>query len=158
MKKTKNKRWRLFADFQIQGRLCLRLAVYWLICQCAMLATLVGFASLTDSPFNGAAFTPALVVSTCVLPILMFDLVAFSNRFAGPLLNLNRKMKQLAETNSSDSVGLRDGDFYQDMASHFNTIREKVITQSVEKPVASDSGTGTPVVEITLPQATQSHV
>lgn len=123
-----------------------------------MIGTILGFAFITDSSGTGEAIVPAFIVSTLVLPIMMFDMVVFSNRFAGPMLNLRRKMKQLAETNLSEKIEFRDGDFYRELRDSFNEIREKIISSSAEQSDNAKSGTRLPPLEIKCPPGTQSHV
>ena len=45
----KERRRRVFADLKIQGGLCLRVAIYWVVCQLAVIGTIAAFAAL-ESP------------------------------------------------------------------------------------------------------------
>ncbi len=158
MKEKRNKRWRLIADLQIQGRLSLRLGIYWIACQMVMVATIFGFAFLTNSSGAGAAIFPALVASTLFLPIMLLDLIVFSNRFAGPMLTLRRALKQLAQSNSSEEIKFRDGDFYQDMENDFNIVRRKIVAKSDERSDAPMLSSLLPSLEINSPLGTEQNV
>jgi signal transduction histidine kinase len=125
----RNKRWRLCADFKLQGSLCMRVAAYWMICQLSIFGTLLVFVFLhqgsTGPETVWQMLTPALIVSTIVLPLMMLDLLVFSNRFAGPLWNFRRKLENFVETNQFDEVRFRRGDFFQDLSENFNKLCEK---------------------------------
>ena len=121
-----HKRWRLFADPKIQGGLCLRMVVYWVICQISVIGTICGFDWLAGPSAEGeVALMPAFVISGLILAFVMLDLVVFSNRFAGPMLNLRRKMKMLADNDPVEEISLRPGDFYVDLAENFNRVRAR---------------------------------
>lgn len=128
----RNKRWRLLADVRVQGAFCVRIVIYWLACQFAMVATMLGIANL-EAPGPGASssvihlITPALSVSFLLLPLALLDALVFTNHLAGPLLNFRRALGQLATTESAEQIHFREGDFYPDLAENFNRVRAKIL-------------------------------
>lgn len=130
--KTKNRRWRLFADAKIQGIVCLRIVVYWLACQIAVFATIAALASLNGAAPDADAsvvrfFVPALFVSMCILPLALFDALAFTNRFTGPLLNFRQKFHKLAAAEDVDPLKFRQGDYFPDLEDNFNRLRNVIL-------------------------------
>ncbi len=131
MKKRKNKRWRLVVDVKIQLLLCARIVVYWMVCQITMIAAILGYAVLLDGSTSDSTgslwrlLIPALTVSSLMLPIMLFDMVAFSNRFVGPIFNFRRKFKQFVEQGSADEMTFRNKDFFPDLCDNFNKLRNQ---------------------------------
>jgi hypothetical protein len=134
------KRWRLIADPRIQGTLCLRVAVYWVLCQLTVFGTMFGFAFLEGSGSEGFQHLviPAMIASGVVLPAVIVDMISFSNRFAGPLRNFRRRFDDFATTGEFEEIRFRKGDFFPDLQENFNRIAsqqirvESATTQSVE--------------------------
>jgi hypothetical protein len=136
---SRNKRWRLFADFQIQGLLCARIVGYWIACQLAMIVTMYAILSMTEgsAPESRAIWRlvlPGWIVSSLLLPIMLFDMVAFSNRFAGPIFNFRRRFKQLVANEPTPAIRFRPNDFFLDLSDNFNTLRERLQPESAESP------------------------
>lgn len=128
MSKRKHKRWRLFADPQIQGQMCFRVVIYWLVCQVSIIGALVAFASLggKDKVSPDALWAvawPALLASFMILPFALLDAVGFSNRIAGPLLNFRRRFSQLVNGKPTEEMYFRPGDYYEDLCENFNQLR-----------------------------------
>ena len=132
MKTKRNRRWRLLADLQLQSQMLLRIAVYWIACQTIMTITIVGFYFLQEggnasaSVSIGSLLIPSLTVSVLFLPLVLFDFLAFSNRFAGPLFNFRQKFKQLAETGQVSELFFRKGDYLLDLQENFNLLRKQL--------------------------------
>jgi hypothetical protein len=72
-----------------------------------------------------AQFGPAAVASLLLLPLVVYDLLQVTNRFAGPIFRLRRSMRDLAQGIPVMPIRFRDGDFWQDFASDFNLVAEK---------------------------------
>ena len=129
----KRKRNRIVSDWKIQGNLCIRVAVYLVISQALMIVTMYAFANLesnsaaSETSSNMQSVTTFLIPGLCaavfILPIMLLDLIAFSNRFAGPLFNFRRKFAKLAETGESEEIFFRKGDYFDDLAEGFNQLR-----------------------------------
>ena len=127
--KNKNRRRRVFADLKIQGGLCLRITIYWVVCQLTMVVTIMGFASL-EAPSSGHVnryLVPALVVSSLVLPLVLLDLLIFSNRFAGPLFSFRRSLQRLSEGQAIDPIQFRSGDHLPDLSENLNRVSHRLM-------------------------------
>jgi methyl-accepting chemotaxis protein len=122
----------LFVDRQVQGALLFRIAVYWCFSVLAVcLITLcVQAISYPDRQFlEYFAFTdffvqyaPIVLASLVLVPLIMFDVVATSNRFVGPLLRMRRSMRALAGGQEVEPIYFREKDFWQDVAQEFNLV------------------------------------
>jgi hypothetical protein len=128
MNKVKSeKRWRLVADPKIQVWLCFRVVAYWVICQITILGTFLAFAFLENGSHGGSfdiwnLVVKSLVVSALVIPVIIYDMLSFSNRFVGPVHNFRNKMKQLVETGETSEIVFRKGDFYPDLRENMNEL------------------------------------
>ncbi len=131
MTQKNDRRRRVLADTKIQGLLCLRIAIYWVICQIIVVGTIFGFINLegiANVP-NGSFWrfvTPALFVSAMALPIALLDMLIFSNRFVGPIYNFRRRFNLLANSSGVDELHFRRGDFYPDLSKNFNKLRSRL--------------------------------
>jgi len=140
------KRRRYFVDRGVQGTLMLRAALYWGCCLLIVTLVLLTWQIVTGpsrifyTQFDNLWFRygPALVVSLCLLPLVLVDVVRLSNRFAGPAYRLRRAMRQLAHGEKVQPITFRQGDFWKEFADDFNRIAarlEKAQQQCEEKPV-----------------------
>jgi hypothetical protein len=124
-----------FVDPKAQRAFLARIAAYWFLCLVASGTSLVAWMLLTGGPrvlFQPLAefwpqFAPAVVVSSLMLPILMFDCVRLTNRFAGPMFRVRREMRNLANGIPTHSIHLRTGDFWMGFVAEFNAVRERVL-------------------------------
>jgi hypothetical protein len=124
----------LFVDPKVQGALVARVVLYWVVCLITITLMLLcwriitGPARMFYTHFNDMWFFygPALIASFLLLPLVMVDVIRFSNRFAGPLLRLRRCMRELARGEHVEPIEFRDDDFWQDIAQEFNGVIERV--------------------------------
>ena len=103
----------MIADPKLQGILCLRVAIYWFFCQVTIFGALFGLAFLEGSA-GGAIkrlIVPALITSVMVLPVALFDMVVFSNRFVGPVYNFRQKLSKFANGGVVEKLRFRPGDY-----------------------------------------------
>jgi signal transduction histidine kinase len=134
MSNKKALRKRFFVDPKVQGGLALRIALYWLVCLLTITLMLLCWRIITGPVrpfythlddlwfFNG----PAIVASLLLLPLVVVDIVRWSNRFAGPMLRLRRSMRALARGESVKPIEFRGNDFWQDFAGEFNALLKRV--------------------------------
>ena len=130
----KFKRKKLFIDRKVQGALAIRVAFYWLCCVLTIGMLLLAWRALTntdrlwyyDLDQIWYLYGPALVASLAMLPLIIYDMIELSNRFAGPMLRLRRAMRALARGEHVDPVRFRTGDFWHDFAEDFNTMVARV--------------------------------
>jgi hypothetical protein len=132
-----NSRKKHFTDRAVQGTLVFHLIGNWLV----FLFT-VGVFFLFVEMVNGGphdAFQAmlrrqalSLWVALLLLPIFIWDLVRLTHRFAGPMVRLRREMRNLAEGRAVAPIKFRQGDFWQDLATDFNRVIERVQASSRE--------------------------
>ncbi len=137
MSRTANKkspRQRFYVDPKVQGALAVRVVLYWLTCLVTVALMLLLWQIVTGPArlfythlgdlwfFHG----PALVASLILLPMVVIDMIRFSNRFAGPLFRLRRSMRALAAGEPVEPLQFRDSDFWQEFAQQFNAVAARV--------------------------------
>ncbi|MEX2170435.1 MAG: hypothetical protein WD851_14060 [Pirellulales bacterium] len=128
------KRKRLFVDSPVQGRLLCRVVLYWCLAVAIMgtLAAVQVAIETRHAPFSLVvnrtllAFGPSLIAAVVMLPLILFDVLRFSNKFAGPMHRLRREMKRLAGGESCAPINFREGDFWYDLAEQFNRLAERL--------------------------------
>lgn len=150
------KRKTLLIDARVQVPLLWRVTLYWLLGVTAM-GVMVGVQVMLSSDSASAdvlvsrtllAFGPALVASMFVLPMMLFDCVRFSNRWAGPMYRLRGKFKQLADTGACERIEFRKDDFWYELGEQFNRVAERL--QEREREVHDESGPARDVAAATL--------
>ena len=152
----RDKRFRLFADAKLQSSLCLRVACYWLICQATLSVTLLALLSFetasaansTGSPWR--LIIPGLLASLVVLPLVLLDLLLFSNKFAGPMVRFRRYLRELNQGQEHGPIHFRRGDYYLDLCEQFNRFREKQ-TKPQPEPAPWPEHQGTPQFQEPVP-------
>ena len=139
MSKKKHLRKRLFVDPKVQGALIARVVLYWVLCLIGMTLMLLCWQIATGprQPFLlhladlWSHYGPALIASFVLLPLVIVDIIRFSNRIVGPLFRLRRSMRELARGQYVEQLEFRNDDFWQEVANEFNTI-------SAHLPVAAE--------------------
>ena len=127
-KSPEHRRYRVFADTQIQGGICLRIAVYWVCCQFVVVGTQYAFATLVgpeEVRIVTQFFRPALFAGICVLPFALLDMLIFSNKFAGPIRNLRRNLRELSDGDQV-SIEFRKGDYLCDLKDYINRLGRRL--------------------------------
>lgn len=127
---------RLFVDKQVQGALLKRIVVYWCFSVLAVCLFVLCVRAITtpDGSFLdyfafGEFFTRYGVVvlaSLALVPLIMLDALAISNRFAGPLYRMRHSMRALAAGEHVEPVKFRDKDYWQNVAEEFNAVAKYV--------------------------------
>jgi signal transduction histidine kinase len=84
---------------------------------------------------------PAVVVSLLVLPIAMFDMLVYSNKFAGPLLRFRRNFGELARGEEVRQIHFRPGDLLNDLSENYNTL--VALKDAAEQPSDGDNSAET---------------
>ncbi len=132
MSKEKNgfTRKRLLVDPAVQGALVARVTVYWFVCLITIFFLLLcwniiaGPARPPWRQLDGMWFHygPVFVASLFVLPIVLIDILRFTNRFAGPIYRVRRIMREAASGKSVAKVRFRADDFWKDFAEELNGL------------------------------------
>lgn len=135
---VKHPRKRLFVDRKVQGALVMQVVRYWLLA----LLTVGGLMFLgwvcMGSGLNGVVtnsdslkeimplISIGVVASAMVMLVLVADLIRVSNRFAGPLVRLNKQIQESLETGELKPVSFRENDYWQELAENYNHLIEQV--------------------------------
>jgi len=135
-----------FVDREMQGAAMLRVTIYWLLC-CMTIATVVLIWRVVVEPpqlfgthiramWNH--YTPVICVLLLLLPLLLIDVVSWTNRVAGPMLRLRRSMTRLANGDAVERIEFRGNDFWHGFADDFNHLAARVEQlESRQQPVPS---------------------
>lgn len=120
----------LFVDPAVQGTLLRRVLLYWAAGVLFIVLPLL-FGRLYAEPDKfffeqwrpvWQQFGPVLTCLTLMMPLVLYDLLKISNRFAGPMFRLHREMRRLAAGERVQPLHFREGDFWHDHAEAFNQI------------------------------------
>ena len=134
---TYNKlRKRLFVNPAIQGRLLVRAAVYWFFYHGVLWMTLFLFryAEHRGAKLAGASprtfselyaefsheYMGLWVCAVAIVPIVLWDLLCFSHRIAGPLVRFRNTLESLTAGKTVSEVRLRDSDLLNELNDAFN--------------------------------------
>jgi len=145
VKPKKNIRRRLFVDVKLQGTVILHIVLCWLMCQLMILIFVYGCkaANNADHIVEDMRFfcRSTFFCTLGFLPFCVGDILRLSNRFAGPMLRFRRAVQDLGRGAHVEPIRFRDGDFWQDLATDFNVLVERVQGQGgkaeLEDPLAS---------------------
>jgi hypothetical protein len=130
------RRHRLFVDAKLQGALLTHVTLYWLYCLLSVgVIAIVWIVFAKRPPTSAKLFEevwmncgPALLGSILLLPLVLIDCLRLSNRFAGPMVRLQRTMKELADGQSPRHVKLREADFWTGFADDVNRLIDQYET------------------------------
>jgi|GEM_PF-913410 len=131
-----NRKQLLLVDLQVQGGLILRVIGYWAAMLITVTTFLITWRMLTGparpfwTHFDDLWFQyklPFLGV-TLILPLLIYDALRYSNRFAGPVMRFRRAMRELAHGIKPANLQLRGGDFWLELADEFNAVALRMET------------------------------
>ncbi len=98
------KRTKLFVDPKVQGLLILRVVIYWVACMATLELLRLTWLIATgpDQPTFAAYFLNhdwcavggRLLVASILLVPIIWDMLNFSNRFAGPVYRMRRILRE----------------------------------------------------------------
>lgn len=127
---TKNFRKSKYVNSMLQGNLMLRMVMYWAIYNFALIAAMVGENLMRVIPdvLNGSrkySFSDfmsefadrqgAMLMAISVLcPLLIWDMMRYSHRIAGPLYRFRKALTDHIEGQPLQTIKLRDGDMLID--------------------------------------------
>jgi len=144
------RRHQMIADKQLQGTLLAHAAIYWFYCLFSVTLIAVCWILFTKQPESSSElFTqlwlncgPALLGSVLLLPLVLLDCLRLSSRFAGPMVRMQRVMRELAAGKTPPAFTLRPGDYWTEFAENFNIVMERLRqhdsqTNSTRSPTAT---------------------
>lgn len=128
-------RQQLLIDPRVQGSLLRRAALYSAASGLYFLVILVFTESMSnpEEPFGVAIsrcideavyWAPGLML---LVPVITYDLLRVTNRFAGPVFRLRREMQRLVDGESEHPLSFRDGDYWVEIAGTFNQLRSELM-------------------------------
>jgi hypothetical protein len=128
------RRRQFIADRQLQGALLVHTAIYWFYCLFSVTLIAVCWIILTKQPESSTElFTqlwlncgPALLGSVLLLPLVLLDCLRLSSRFAGPMVRMQRMMRELAAGESPPAISLRPGDYWTEFAENMNIVMQRL--------------------------------
>ena len=146
-KSSSRLRSQLLIDPQVQWPILQRTAFYTAACAVYFMVVLFYAESSKinhESPWKSfcqcvdviACWAPGI---TMLVPIITYDILIFTNRFAGPMFRLRREMQRLIDDESDQPIKLRDNDHWMDMADLFNELRDEVIALRAARSPMSKS-------------------
>jgi len=139
LKKTRNT---YFSDRAVQGTVLLHIAMHWLMFLFTVGAFLLFIEAVSGEPSDAwqnmlRRHGPSIVVVLVLVPIYIRELCKLTNRFAGPMVRIRRAMHDLAEGRQVAPIHFRPGDFWQDLATDFNQVAQRVQGSKPATPTLS---------------------
>jgi hypothetical protein len=133
----------LFVDPIVQGALIVRVVLYWVLCLIGMALMLLCWRIIAGPPQMFYThlddmwfyYEPAVMISCMLLPLVIIDVLRFSNRFVGPFLRLRRAMRELARGQYVEPLEFRGNDFWRETAEEFNSLRARLMA-AADQPKA----------------------
>ncbi len=128
-------RQQLLIDEHVQGSLLRRTALYSGACAVYFIVILVFTESMSnpDEPLSAGIWrcldeaiywAPGLMLLS---PVIAYDMLKVTNRFAGPFFRLRREMTRLIAGESIEPLSFRDGDYWVEVADIFNELRDELM-------------------------------
>jgi sensor histidine kinase YesM len=145
---SKFKRSRLLVEPSVQISLVRHVVFYWL-CTVMTLELLNLSRQIAIGPerasfwaylFNEDLLQALIrlgIGSLLVLPLVIWDMLKLSNRFAGPIYRMRRTLRSVAASGNVENVRLRDGDFWADFAEELNAALAQLDGQR-KTPIEAD--------------------
>jgi hypothetical protein len=119
-----------FIDANVQGSLARRILFHWLVF--LLVASLVAFIlQVLSNPFRPLAahlqnawwtHGPFLLVMAFLLPVFVTDTIKLSHRFAGPIFQLRKALRDVKEGQPVRKLKFRRRDFWHDLADDYNAM------------------------------------
>jgi hypothetical protein len=127
-------RGRLYVDKDVQRALVVQLVRHWALFVAVLTGILLALDSLAAPQQSfGDHFralwnrhAPLLVTIVALFPVFVYDSFKLSNRFAGPILRLRKRMQEAAAGEPVEPLQFRPGDYWQDLAENFNVLAERL--------------------------------
>ncbi|HUG68166.1 MAG TPA: hypothetical protein VMM76_10470 [Pirellulaceae bacterium] len=139
------RRHQIIADRKLQGALLVHTAIYWFYCLFSVVLIAVCWIIFTKQPETTTElFTqlwlncgPALLGSVLLLPLVLLDCLRLSSRFVGPIVRLQRVMRELAAGESPPEFSLRQGDYWAEFAENMNIVMQRLRQADAPSPATA---------------------
>ena len=122
-----------FVDSHLQGELLRRSIMYWCWCLMSVFVAVACWRMLFGPPLPfpeyfvelWERFSPILIASLLLLPLIVFDVMRTSNRIAGPMMRLREAIRMAGTGAESRPLRFRNADFLEDVAGEFNEMLDR---------------------------------
>ena len=122
----------VFLDPKVQGSLIWKVVQYWCLCLVTVAFLRYCCHLFPLDPSNDSLAIVEVVkelwlvvlASFLVLPVVIIDVVRWSNKFAGPAHRLHKALGELASGHAVKKLKFRTGDFWHEAAEAFNTLAD----------------------------------
>jgi hypothetical protein len=102
---------------------------------------------------------PLLFAFVLAAPVLLYDLLKFSNRIAGPLYRCRKLMEEMARGKTVPEFQPRQHDFMAEFFRTFNTlVLEWNVRLDATAPASGEAGNSLPAKDTPAPASPQIHV
>lgn len=127
-------RQRLFVDKEVQGVLVGRVLLYWIAGVLYVSLGSIGFQYFNTPDMTLSEHLKSLYESywawipsaVLILPLIIFDVLRLSHRFAGPKHRLCKTLATLRNDSSTDPTTFRSNDYWRDLAIPVNLLQEHI--------------------------------
>ncbi len=128
----------ILVENQVQGALGWRIAAHWFVflgmsvsvtCSLQMLGNFEQADIWSRLETAMLSQVGSIVVLLALLPWFVHDSLKLSNRFAGPMVRLQKSIVELTNQHDTPPVVFRSGDFWQEIANNFNELRMRVMAE-----------------------------
>ena len=134
MKKAFERRRRYYVDARVQGALVRQIIAYWMGVSATFAFIVLVYRVFPvwlsgNGPGLGLLFGelgPLMLASVVLFPMVVFSAMRFSNRFVGPMVRFRRALHELAENQPTNTITLRKGDYWTEVADDINRIVERL--------------------------------
>lgn len=135
-----------FIDAHVQGALVRRIIFHWAVF--LSVAFVVSFLlQAISNPFRPLGeqmrdlwYThgPFLVVTIFLLPVFIVDTIKISHRFAGPIFNLRRAIREAASGETPRLIKFRNNDFWHELAEDYNALVKRFAPEAASGESAGE--------------------
>lgn len=141
MSDKKTKRRTTIFDPEVQLRVIRKIAFHWLVFFCCNVLALLIWIRLFEQPDANwgqtfadtlRRFFPFFVVTLILIPAFVWDTMKLTSRFAGPILRLRAALSDAGKGRAVPPLRFRENDFWQEIATNFNSLMEQRETKSSE--------------------------
>ena len=136
-------RQKVWVDSHVQGVLVGRTLLYWFGMLMYFGLSIACFQWWQNPEWTTAEHSlafldqvwPCLPSLLLILPLVIFDVVRLSNRFAGPIYRLRVHLNNLQQSTDVSPLHFRDDDYWQQLAEPINALQLRIL--GLEQKVAS---------------------
>jgi hypothetical protein len=143
-------------NWSLQGPIISRLLLHFFAYNVATLFLLAAFwgaraaiSSMSEAPEARAPLTlwqqsaPVVIAMLVMTPFMVWDLMRFTNRIAGPLYRFECNLREFVKSGTLQEAAIREGDLLMDFQKQFNEFAQALHalhpdTKCVADPSSSD--------------------